>query len=112
LPTYVSEIYASQVGLEEKLAACEGFQWEAGNAAKIWERHRVMSAECEELFFNHPLVVGIDQGHSAVEERPYALGQTDSGRRMFVVFTIRGKLIRVISARDMSRKERKIYRTS
>ena len=97
---------------EERLAACEGFQWDAGNVVKIWDRHQVTPAECEELFLNLPLVVGSDEEHSAGEERLYALGQSDSGRLMFVVFTIRGQLIRVISARDMSRKERRIYLSS
>jgi uncharacterized DUF497 family protein len=97
---------------EKRLAECEGFQWDAGNAEKILSRHWVTPAECEELFFNRPLVVGDDEAHSAREQRLYALGQSDAGRLMFVVFTIRGRLIRVISARDMSRKERRIYRTS
>jgi len=97
---------------DEWLAACEGFQWDAGNSAKIWDRHRVMPTECEELFFNRPLIVGSDERHSTGEERLYALGQSDSGRLMFVVFAIRGRLIRVISARDMSRKERRIFRSS
>jgi uncharacterized DUF497 family protein len=97
------------VNWEERLAECEGFQWDGGNSTKIWDRHRVMPSECEELFFNQPLIVGSDQQHSATEERLYALGRSDSGRLMFVVFTIRGGLIRVISARDMSRKERRIF---
>ena len=97
---------------EERLAGCEGFQWDTGNTTKVRDRHRVTPAECEELFFNRPLVVGSDEKHSTGEERLYALGQSDSGRLMFVVFTIRGRLIRVISARDMSRKERRIYRSS
>jgi uncharacterized protein len=97
---------------EKRLAECEGFLWDAGNAEKILARHWVTPAECEEFFFNRPLVVGDDEAHSAREERLYALGQSDAGRLMFVVFTIRGRLIRVISARDMSRKERTIYRTS
>jgi uncharacterized DUF497 family protein len=109
---YVPAIYTVRVDWEERLAGCEAFQWDAGNAAKIWDRHQVTPAECEELFFNRPLVVGTDEGHSADEERLYALGQSDSARLMFVVFTIRGRLIRVISARDMSRKERRIYRSS
>jgi uncharacterized protein len=94
---------------EERLAECEGFQWDAGNLPKVWDRHQVMPTECEELFFNRPLIVGSDEQHSRGEERFYALGQSDSGRPMFVVFTIRGRLIRVISARDMSRKERRIF---
>ncbi len=96
----------------ERLAECEGFQWDAGNSTKIWDRHQVMPSECEEFFFNRPLIVGGDEEHSAGEERFYALGQTESGRQLFVVFTIRGRLIRVISTRDMSRKERRIFRSS
>ena len=100
-----------RVGWEERLADCQGFQWDSGNTDKIWDRHGVTPAECEELFFNRPLVVEADEKHSSGEDRLYALGQSDSGRLMFVVFTIRGRLIRVISARDMSRKERSVYRS-
>jgi uncharacterized DUF497 family protein len=98
--------------LEELVEECEGFQWDAGNSGKIWERHRVAPSKCEELFFNRPLIVGQDEQHSAAEQRIYGLGQTDAERLLFVVFTIRGRLIRVISARDMSRTERRIYRSS
>jgi uncharacterized DUF497 family protein len=96
----------------ERLSSCEGFQWDRGNFQKIWERHQVLPAECEEVFFNQPLIVGDDERHSAREDRYYALGKTDAGRMLFVVFTVRGRLIRPISARDMSRKEREIYRSS
>lgn len=65
--------------------------------------------ECEQVFLNVPLVVGDDSKHSQTEERHYALEQTDDDRYLFVVFTIRGESIRVISARDMNRKERLIY---
>jgi uncharacterized DUF497 family protein len=100
------------MGWEERLGECEGFQWDAGNSAKIWERHGVTPTECEELFFNRPLIVGEDERHSEHEDRFYALGQTDAGRQLFVVFTLRARRIRVISARDMSRKERKVYKES
>jgi uncharacterized DUF497 family protein len=65
--------------------------------------------ECEQIFFNRPFVSGTDLKHSKKESRHYALGHTDDGRRLFVVFTIRNRLIRVISARNMNRKERKVY---
>jgi len=100
------------MGWAEKLAECEGFQWDAANSGKIWERHQVEPTECEEVFFNYPLVVGEDEIHSVAEERLFGLGQTDTARLLFVVFTIRGRNIRVISARDMSRKERKVYQSS
>jgi hypothetical protein len=91
------------------LRECTGFDWDAGNSDKNWERHRVADTECEELFFNEPLVVRRDSGHSQREVRYYALGQTDQGRCLFVVFTLRGTRVRVIPARDVNRKERRIY---
>lgn len=90
----------------------EGFDWDEGNLLKNWERHRVSGAECEEVFFNYPLVAAPDEKHSDSEARFHALGVTDSGRHLYVVFTVRGKNIRVISARDMSRRERKVFEES
>ena len=94
----------------EILSRCTGFQWDRHNAARNWERHHASVPECEEVFFNVPIVVLDDPKHSQREPRFYCLGKTDAGRSLFVVFTIRGPLIRVISARDMSRKEREVYR--
>jgi uncharacterized DUF497 family protein len=91
------------------LLEATGFQWDEGNAEKNWIRHRVSRVECEELFFNTPLIVAPDVPHSAIEPRFYALGQTDRGRRLFAVFTLRGALIRVISVRDMNKREAKEY---
>lgn len=85
------------------------FEWDAGNAEKNWLRHRVSQAECEQVFFNLPLVVSEDGLHSLEESRFYALGRTDAGRLLFVVYTLRGEKIRVISARDMTRREQKEY---
>jgi hypothetical protein len=90
-------------------ADIDGFDWDEGNRDKNWLKHAVSTGECEELFFNLPLVVAVDVKHSASEERFLALGRTNGGRLLFVSFTVRGQLIRVISARDMSRKEREIY---
>ena len=94
----------------EDFSHCRGFDWDEWNTKKIWSKHQVSRAECEQVLFNQPLVVGEDAEHSQEEVRFYALGQTDKGREIFLVFTIRGDLIRVITARDMSRKERRIYR--
>ncbi len=88
---------------------CTGFNWDDGNAQKNWEKHKVARSECEQVFFNRPLLVADDDKHSQYEKRYYALGQTDKGRRLFLVFTLRGESIRVISARDMSRSERIAY---
>ena len=87
----------------------EGFDWDEGNLLKNWDAHRVSASECEQVFFNLPLVTGADEVHSEEEARHYALGVTDAGRRLFIVFTIRKRAIRVISARDMSRQERKVF---
>lgn len=94
---------------EELLTNCTGFDWDEGNLLKNWEKHAVSGAECEQIFFNRPLVAEPDATHSGGEIRYYVLGQTDSGRQLFLVFTVRGQLIRVISAREMSRKERREF---
>ena len=87
----------------------DGFEWDEGNLAKNWDRHQVSSAECEEVFLNVPLVLADDVVHSAHEARYYTLGQTNNGRLLFIAFTVRATRIRVISARPMSGKERRIY---
>lgn len=88
-----------------------GFDWSRGNAEKNWERHGVSPEEAEQVFFNRPLLCSDDPAHSMTEQRFYVLGQTDQGRRLFIVFTVRKQKVRVISARDMSRKERKVYKS-
>lgn len=90
----------------------EGFDWSDGNAQKNWALHDVSPSESEQAFFNRPLLVADDERHSAHEKRWYVLGQTDEGRELFIAFTKRRNLVRVISSRDMSRKERKAYRAS
>ena len=86
-----------------------GFDWDEGNQLKNWIKHEVSASECEEVFFNLPLMLANDPKHSQDEPRYYVLGQTNNSRRLFISFTVRGNKIRVISARSMSRKERKIY---
>ncbi len=93
----------------DQLLRCTGFEWDEGNREKNWIRHQVSVAECEQVFFNLPLLMAEDKKHSRAEPRYYVLGQTDAGRKLFVVVTTRGEMIRVISAREMSRRERKEY---
>lgn len=76
---------------------------------KNWERRRVAPEEAEDVFFNEPLAVRGDIRHSKRERRYYALGRTDAGRYLFVAFTLRGTLLRVISVRDMNQRERSAY---
>jgi uncharacterized DUF497 family protein len=89
----------------DPLENCTGFEWDDANTHKNWESHQVTPEEAEDVFFHEPLVVRSDVRHSRTEKRYYSLGVTAGGRRLFIVFTIRRKLIRVISARDMNRNE-------
>jgi uncharacterized DUF497 family protein len=93
----------------DPLDNCIGFAWDDANTHKNWERHQVTPEEAEDIFFHEPLVVRSDVGHSKSEKRYYALGQTSAGRRLFIVFTVRRTLIRVISARDMNQNETEAY---
>ena len=87
----------------------KGFDCDEGNVDKNWESHKVSPREAEQVFFNRPFIVADDVKHSGTERRYFVLGQTDDNRPLFVAFTLRGDLIRVISARDMSHRERKVY---
>ena len=95
---------------DEIISRCIGFDWDDGNLLKNWEKHGVSALECEQVFFNHPVVTIPDVLHSSYEARFYALGKSDAGKHLFIVFTVRNNLIRIISARDMNRKERKLFR--
>lgn len=91
------------------LASCTGSEWDQGNAAKNWDKHDVSSGECEQIFFNRPLIVKRDREHSLLEKRYYVLGQTNMNRLLFAVFTVRNDKIRIISARDMTQSEIERY---
>lgn len=93
----------------DPLESCTGFDWDEANAQKNWNRHGVTPEEAEDVFFHEPLVVRSDPRHSKGEKRDYALGQTGSERKLFIAFTIRRNLIRVISVRDMNGNETAIY---
>ena len=88
-----------------------GFDWDKGNSRKSAEKHGVSPSEAEEIFFNEPLLILEDAKHNQTEVRFHALGKTDDVRLLHVTFTLRkhDTLIRVISARDMHRKERAVY---
>lgn len=88
-----------------------GFDWDVGNERKSLKKHDVSQSEAEQVFFNQPLLLLEDVKHSQNEERYHALGKTDGYRLLHVTFTLRsaGRLVRVISARDMHRKEKVIY---
>ncbi len=93
----------------ESFPESKSFDWDQGNTNKNWDKHRVHHLECEEIFFNEPIVTKVEKRGVSQEERVSALGVTNEGRFLFVVFTIRTGMIRVVSARDMNKKERNIY---
>ena len=88
-----------------------GFKWDAGNERKCLVKHRVTQSEAEEIFFNKPLLISMNDTYGTQERRFVALGKTQKARGLTVVFTFRqdATLIRVISARDQHRKERQLY---
>ncbi len=81
------------------------FEWDEANLSHI-KRHGVEYQECEEAFYNRPFLVNNDEKHSEVGIRFQALGQTNGGRKLFIVFTIRREKVRVVSTRDQNRKEK------
>ena len=95
--------------MESVFGSFVGFQWDRGNSNKNLVKYKVQNWECEQVFFNKPLLVLEDPGHSVAERRWAAFGKTDSGRLLVEIFTNRGNLLRVISARDMNSKERIYY---
>lgn len=86
-----------------------GFQWDAGNIDKNWIKHQVTNEECEEIFFDPDKKILNNPLHSIHEKRLIILGRTKKHRLLFIVFTIRKQKIRIISARDLNKKERRLY---
>lgn len=85
------------------------FFWDKGNIDKNWGKHRVTNRECEEIFYDKKKKISKDVLHSGKEGRFILLGKTKTGRLLYLVFTIRNKKIRVISARDINKKEVPLY---
>ena len=95
--------------VDDIIKQCNGFDWDDGNLTKNARKHDVMPEECEQVFRNAPQFFMPDSRHSQSEERFYVFGYTDEERLLSVAFTVRGKKIRIIMARPMSRKERNWY---
>lgn len=85
------------------------FDWDEGNREKNWIKHRVMMEECEQVFVNIPLLIIDDPGHSGREQRFAGFGRTNNGRLLLIIFTWRVGQIRIISARNQDKKERRQY---
>ena len=95
--------------MKDIISNCKGFEWNEGNSNKNWHLHRVTDGECKDIFFNLPLIVAADAKHSNREKRFYALGRTENNRWLFVAFTVRENLIRVVSTRDITGREQRKY---
>lgn len=85
------------------------FEWDHGNRGKNLLKHRVSDTECEEVFFDQRKKILKDVLHSGTEERYLLIGLTKKRRLLFISFTIRNQKIRVMSARDLNRKEYPLY---
>lgn len=97
------------MGSDFDFSKLEGFEWDKGNLEHI-KKHNVFKEECEEAFLNKQPEVTEDETHSQIEERYRVFGQTDRGRMLFMIITIRNNKIRVISARDQNKKERREFK--
>lgn len=95
--------------IDLKLSQIEGFEWNEGNSTKNWDKHQVTNYEAEEIFKDENRKIHNDTVHSQKEERFWAYGKTGTNRKLFIVFTIRNNFIRIISARNMNKKEIKTY---
>lgn len=85
------------------------FLWDKGNIDKNFKKHKVTNKETEETFENKPKFIFEDEKHSTVEKRYGIFGVTDNGKQLSVVFTIRNDKVRIITAREMSKRERRSY---
>lgn len=85
------------------------FEWDEGNLDKSYEKHGISAKETEEVFVSEELFVLLDKKHSQTEKRHIALGKTQEGKRLFVIFTLGGKKVRIISVRKMHKKEVEKY---
>src|SRR5215510_6456746 len=106
---YMLRVYWAMALISEFFPEIEGFQWDEGNSSKSWSRHRVTQTEAEQVFQNRPIVLKGELAYARGEVRHFAFGRTDAGQLLTMVLTVRRSLIRVISARPMSRQERRRY---
>jgi len=107
---FCTVVYRSNIQLMARiLENFDGFDWDEGNSNKNWYLHRVTDSESEEIFSNRPLIVALDKSRKSKEQRYLAMGKTNSDRHLYVAFTIRADLLRIISVRDMTRGEERKY---
>jgi len=99
-----------ELDIDLDLSKVESFSWDKGNLNKDRLKHNVEPTECEEVFFNKPIIILNDEKHSTEKEKRYRIiGISTKGRKLSLAITLRENKIRVIMARDQSRKERGLY---
>lgn len=84
------------------------FEWDSGNTNKNL-KHGVSNEEAEEVFFDSDSITYFDKTHSANEHRFFVVGKTNLGRKLYIAYTVRNKKIRIISARNLNKKEYQLY---
>lgn len=94
------------------LRKIKGFEWDEGNIDKSYKKHGITPNEAEEVFVDKNVGIERDIKHQEAEERYIAIGMTLNAKLLFVVFTIRRNMIRIISARRADKKERRLYEKS
>ena len=107
--TWRKKVYQLAYTLMKFLDQGQAFDWDKGNRGKNFIKHQVADEECEEVFFDQQKKITHDELHSGQESRHLLIGQTKKSRLLFIVFTVREEKIRIISARDLNKKERKLY---
>jgi len=85
------------------------FEWDKGNSQKNWLKHGVRNSDAEEAFFDRQKRIAKDVFHSGKENRYILLGKTKKEIVLFIVFTIRKKTVRIISARKTNKQEARLY---
>ncbi len=85
----------------------KGFEWDKGNVDKSYQKHGITPNEAEEVFLDEKAVIVKDLKHSQKEERYIMVGRTITEKILFIIFTVRNKKIRIISARKANQKEKK-----
>lgn len=92
-----------------KLPIPIAFEWDKGNFDKNLIKHKITNKETEEIFKDRYLKIFTDTKHSKKEQRFVAYGTTNTDIKLTIVFTLRNKKIRVTSARNQNKKERRVY---
>ncbi len=87
------------------------FEWDRDKATTNERKHGVSFVEAVSVFADPLAVIFFDEWHSGDEDREIIEGRSSRDRLLLVSFTERGEAIRIISAREANKKERKDYET-